>query len=147
MMLFRGVMIIYSKWNMKITEYYVYWQLVILMVGHTMPQDWGSHQLTLIYWQNWVIFICFGFGFKGFILAISIQQIYIGVFVRYMVYQDPLNKTIVPAVLSLIWQIVFTGIFNYFINWLGHKFVKAEVPRIGNENLLNGLKEGVFVTD
>ena len=33
------------------------------------------------------------------------------------------------------------------MSWLGQKFVKAEIPRIGNENLLNGLKEGVFVTD
>ena len=42
--------------------------------------------------------------------------------------------------------IIFTVIYLIF-SLAGSYYVKAEVPRIGNEKLLNGLKEGVFVID
>lgn len=68
-------------------------------------------------------------------------------FVRHIVYEDPLMGSIAKTLNSLIWQLVFAGAIHIIINWLGYKFVKAEIPRIGNEAILNGLKEGVFVLD
>ena len=33
------------------------------------------------------------------------------------------------------------------ISWIGFKYVEAEMPRESNEELLNSLKEGVFIVD
>ena len=55
--------------------------------------------------------------------------------------------------------IVFEGLFTVFwlfmnllgthiiLEWIGMIFVKSESIRIGNENLLNGLEEGVVILD
>ena len=42
---------------------------------------------------------------------------------------------------------VWTGLAYLLISWSGANYVKAEIPRLGNESLLNGLKEAVFVFD
>ena len=33
------------------------------------------------------------------------------------------------------------------VSWLASIYVKSELPRIGNETLLNDLKEGVFIIE
>ena len=43
--------------------------------------------------------------------------------------------------------VVYTIAIHFCISWCGSLYVKAELPRIGNESILNGLKESVFVTD
>ena len=71
MMISRWVIIFASKWNMKLTQYYVYWQILLVMSQHTLPQDFGSHQLRLVYWQNWGLFIALGFNLKTFMFCIA----------------------------------------------------------------------------
>ena len=44
-------------------------------------------------------------------------------------------------------MILYTGAVYVLISWSGAQYVRAEIPRIGNENILNGLKEAVFVVD
>ena len=52
------------------------------MVGNTMPQDFGTAQMKLLLWTNWGVFFAYGFSYKKFMLALSLQQIWVGVFVK-----------------------------------------------------------------
>ena len=36
---------------------------------------------------------------------------------------------------------------HMIITWVGSKFIMSELPRIGNEKLLNSLQEGVFIIE
>ena len=47
----------------------------------------------------------------------------------------------------LAMQLFTTAIACMIITWIGFIFVEAELPRLGNEKLLNGLKEGVFIIE
>ena len=47
----------------------------------------------------------------------------------------------------VFWSFINTGMIHIVITWMGSMFVKAELPRIGNEKLLNGLQEGVFIVE
>jgi len=41
----------------------------------------------------------------------------------------------------------YCWLFYLAISWVGFKFLSAELPRKGNEQLLHNLKEGVFIVD
>ena len=74
-------------------------------------------------------------------------QAYIGFFVRHVIYNDPLGERF-ALILNFIFGMLYqTGLGYLLISWTGHMYVKAEVPRVGNENILNGLKDAVFVVD
>ena len=47
----------------------------------------------------------------------------------------------------LIVQFFDTAMTHMVVTWMGKTFVKSEVPRVGNEKLLNGLQEGVFIIE
>ena len=47
----------------------------------------------------------------------------------------------------MVYGITISAIIYLIFSLAGSYYVKAEVPRIGNENLLNGLKEAVYVFD
>ena len=47
----------------------------------------------------------------------------------------------------MVYGLVFITFIYLIFSLAGSYYVKAEIPRIGNEKLLNGLEEGVFVID
>ena len=48
---------------------------------------------------------------------------------------------------AILWQFLTLAMIHYIISWVGLLFVKAEILRTGNEQLLNNLKEGVIIID
>ena len=47
----------------------------------------------------------------------------------------------------IVVQFFDTALIHMIITWVGSKFVMSELPRVGNEKLLNGLQEGVFIIE
>ena len=60
---------------------------------------------------------------------------------------NPFGENISLLLSLTINMILYTGAVYVLISWSGAQYVRAEIPRIGNENILNGLKEAVFVVD
>ena len=81
-------------------------------------------------------------------MPIIALQLYVGIVVRHYVFGDEIESKIIIStiysVLSTFGVCVWT---RFFLNWLGCVYVKSELPRIGNETLLNDLKEGVFIIE
>ena len=76
------------------------------------------------------------------------NQLYIGVLVRYFIYEDASFKKLLFQAAS---DNFYTGLsmlnFDLFIIWIGFLYLGSELGRTGNENLLNSLKEGVFIIE
>ena len=73
---------------------------------------------------------------------------YIGLFLRTYLYEDAFDMQMISPVLAyLAMQLFLSAIAYMIITWIGSIFVEAEIPRLGNEKLLNGLKEGVFIIE
>ena len=51
------------------------------------------------------------------------------------------------TLMLLIVQFFDTAMTHMVVTWMGKTFVKSEVPRVGNEKILNGLQEGVFIIE
>ena len=51
------------------------------------------------------------------------------------------------SLMLVCWQLVNSALVHMIITWIGSKFVTSELPRVGNEKLLNGLQEGVFIIE
>ena len=47
----------------------------------------------------------------------------------------------------VIWSFTNAAMIHMIFTWIGSKFVMSELPRVGNEKLLNGLSEGVFIIE
>ena len=81
-------------------------------------------------------------------LSLACCQLYIGIIVRKYIYDDEIDKQLLVTVIGFTLQNMILAIISYMIiMWVGSKYVEAELPRLGNEKLLNGLKEGVFITE
>ena len=71
------------------------------------------------------------------------------VVVRSIMYVDG------PSIASLIGSYALNGIILMFhcacfylaFSWVGFKYLQAELPRKGNEQLLHNLVEGIFIVD
>ena len=92
------------------------------------------------------------FGPKDFwakLLAFFVSVNYSVVLMPYLLLkreEDLVERIVVTFVGSLFWTITcaaFDWIYNYFV-WM---YVRAEMPRAGNEALLDSLKEGVFIVE
>ena len=81
-------------------------------------------------------------------MPIIALQLYVGIVVRHYVFGDEIESELI---ISTIYSVLSTfGVCvwaRFFLNWLGCVYVKSELPRIGNETLLNDLKEGVFIIE
>ena len=65
---------------------------------------------------------------------------------RYWLYYQQLTATkVVGDIFAL--PVVFVNLFLYhvIINWVGTLFVRAEINRMGNEEVLDNLEEGVVL--
>ena len=60
---------------------------------------------------------------------------------------ETLSENLLSAVFHTGYGMTICAILYLCFSVFGSYYVKAEIPRIGNENLLNGLKEGVYVID
>ena len=63
------------------------------------------------------------------------------------IYLESVSENLASNVFHLLYVFLFTAQVYLIFSLAGSYYVKAEIPRIGNENLLNGLKEGVYVID
>ena len=63
-------------------------------------------------------------------------------------YGDALDASLVFHALSyLVMQLYNNALIYLLLSWLGTLYVESEILRKGNGELLNDIKEGVFILD
>ena len=144
----RLAMVLVSlKWH-GLTKYFLYYEIIFYIARQSMPQDYGKVHATLVYLEIFLYYIVFSFNYLRSSLALAVTQLYIGLFLRKYLYEDKLDSEHVISTLGyLVMQQFLLGVAYMTITYFGYVFVFAELPRLGNEKLLNGLKEGVFIIE
>ena len=66
---------------------------------------------------------------------------------RVNLYADPLSVVKVNAMLMMSWHILNMLFIHWIITKVGFLFIDAEVLRRDNEELLDGLEEGVIILE
>ena len=74
-----------------------------------------------------------------------ISQLYVYFVIRKYLYEEEIELgTSFTWIFTLM---LLSGWAFTFLTWVGSIFVAAELPRLGNDQLLNGLKEGVLIIE
>ena len=89
-----------------------------------------------------------GFDFVKPFLTLVFVYLYVMCGVRQFIYEDDFTpKMIIGPVMYIIQMLLYCIGLHILFEAFGHYYVNSEMPRLGNEKLLNGLKEGVFIID
>ena len=90
----------------------------------------------MLFWQNMGGFFYLAFNFKGSFAAVAATHIYVG-FAQYLVYDK--QESILMFLDLFVWSFIDAALAHMLITFVGSLLVKSELPRVGNEKLLNGL--------
>lgn len=144
-----------SCWKIDLCKYHIYVWILQELLLHLLPGDHGA--LFMPYFAMRMVFLFTSFSWHFWpntvaILALMVWQIVYQP--KYVFEADYLEAN--PAFAAPINQlfkmafryVVITVIlFHCFVSLSGYLYVEAEMPRIGNEKLLNSLEEGIFIVD
>ena len=111
-----------------------------------MPMNYGESHffrlllesyvlLTLFFHHIWLDLIC---------CCSSLTFVILGV--RTMLYQDELgSKLLVACAATIVWTCYNILLVYFLISLAGFLFTNSELPRKGQEQLLNNIRDGVFI--
>ena len=87
--------------------------------------------------------------FCGKLFALFVSYVHTMVLVPYylLVQDKSLLELFLENIVSALWWVLTLVVFEGALNYLGYLYIRAELPRAGNEALLNSLKEGVFIIE
>lgn len=140
-------MAILSQWYPRITRVYIYYHWVYQCLNFTLPIDGGDLRPQVFFTLTLENYIIFHFSYKLPCIVYMLSQVYISLLVPKYIYMETLSENLLSAVFHTGYGMTICAILYLCFSVFGSYYVKAEIPRIGNENLLNGLKEGVYVID
>ena len=140
-------MVILSIWYPRITRVYIYYHWVFQCLNFTLPLDGNDLRIQYCFVLLLQNYITFHFSFKLPCIAFLFTSIWVFLVVSKHIYLQPLSVNLFQALFHMVYGLVFITFIYLIFSLAGSYYVKAEIPRIGNEKLLNGLKEGVFVID
>jgi len=92
-----------------------------------------------------ISFVAFSFNFWPNMIALLSAHAFNIVVAQSFVYGTAIPGVLVGLFASAIWLLFNSTFAHLMLTWGGKLFVKAEILREGNEELLNNLKEGVFI--
>lgn len=148
MAILRVVLLCISYKHIGICRFYIYFQILDVMVQRTFPRDYGEFHSDSMMMLNYVIFLQYSFRFWPSFAMCMLSQLYEGTFVRIFIYNWPANASLF---LDLIGKTFLLGynclVFFVLFYWLGFIYIEGTQSLVGNELLLNGLKEGVFIIE
>ena len=118
------------------------------MVSLTFPVDLGVVGDHLIVMGIILIQICNTCSFWPSLIASCVTSLYYHFIVKCYIYDMPLDSQLISvAVVGILNLLISSCLLSLFLKWVGTQFVEAETRSMGNEALLNNLKEGILITD
>ena len=138
-----------ARWKVNICRYYTWIQLLHLVLIFSFPLDYGRDQSNLkklVTMSCYMHFVGYAHGFWSSVISISAFSLYTETVVPVYIYNAKLGFGAYANAFIQLLVLFSMGVLYYALTtWIGDKFVAAELPRHGNEKLLNGLKESVFI--
>ena len=93
-------------------------------------------------------FVVYGWHYWANLLAIFATLTWLLYGVETTFYaKEPTAYMIITLVFAFVLMTWYTVIIQCFMSAIGYLYVEAEIPRSGQEKLLNNLKEGVYIMD
>ena len=143
----RLFLILVSMKKLAVCKMYIYYQIVYLILEECLPRDFGEMQLKVLMNQTVLDFSLLYFNFWPSCIGVLCIQIF-QVAARTFIYdKDVTSSVIAEGIGGIVFQFSNLLAMHIVINIVGLLFVKAEILRAGDEQLLNDLKEGVIIMD
>ena len=124
--------------------------MLVLTVKETAPiaygQMWGQYVRT----ELMLFFAMFSSGHVKRDLTLTILKIaYDNFFLRYFMYESdwPVRKTVKYFFSEMFWILPVCSFIHCLLTWIGFLYLEAQMPKDCYVNLLNNLKEGMFIYD
>ena len=143
----RLLLMLISLKNLAICKTYIYYQAVFMIVEMFLPRNYGDMQLKLLMIDNAMNFVLLFHNFwPSCISMLSCQLVILAT--NKLIYEKEVDtEAIVECIGGLVYQFFNFFMINIATNLLGLLFVKAEILRGGNVNLLNEMREGIIIMD
>lgn len=120
---------------------------VYKVIEQILPRDYGAVHMKLYMAYDLIDFCMLYFHFWPSLFTIVVSQIAM-FFVTCNVYATEVTQArLAELVAAVIWQCLNVTMAHLVINWTGNTYMNAEISKVGNEGLLNNLKEGVIIVD
>jgi len=112
-----------------------------------MPVNKGDHSVELFMMENLLNFYLHFFNFWPNLVCTILAQVSI-VVANSLLYLEPVTGIMIVLALGGIAWSFFNFLVTYLIiTQIGLNYVQSETVNIGNEQLLNNLKEGIIILD
>ena len=153
MTVLRPVLNIVSLWKPGVCQSYLYYHFIFLMAKNSFPRTFGTRDMEVFTMTAFETVLNFSTGhssakdFWAKLLIFFAAYFYIMALMPYLLfYQDKsLLDLFTSNVVGAIFWIPTFVCFELTLNWFGYLYLRAELPRKGNEMLLENLQEGVFI--
>lgn len=116
-------------------------------IRYILPRDYGEVHgmfMAMILLMN---FLGYYFKFWTSIITITFVIIFqLGV-IRPVIYLEPVGGSVFAVLLWTFFMFCCCLGYHILFQWMADIYVESELPRSRNEELLNGLKESVFIIE
>ena len=134
-------------WKPTVIKYVFWYQMLYVLLNQTLPRDYGEFHGRFLAVVQYMNFVQFYFDLRGHAIALICVNIFIVVFLRVFIHNEPLGQQILYSFGITCMTLISVICCHTFFFWVGQLYVAAEVPRSSNEKMLHGLKESVFIIE
>ena len=131
---------------LKVTKLYIYYNLMTALIWEIgLPSTMGTARINYMQMSLLVIFILDYFHFWAPVLCMTIIHLS-QIASESILYGNEITASLVIHVLGVcVIQFLHFFTVHIIITHVGMIFVDSEIVRIGNDQVLNNLKEGVII--
>ena len=128
---------------------FFYLNMVIVVLAHLLPNQWGHRQAMLIDFTiifDTVFFTMFTLQFWPSLVILLLNQVYVEVVVRQLVYLESGDfEMLFNLFLSVLWKLATLLAIKVTVSWVGKLYVSSRANAQSNELFLDELEEGVAI--
>ena len=146
-MIFARLILLFLSFKyLRVTKVYIYYNLFVILVCEMgLPNSLGAERIEFIQLSLIIVFCSDFFDFYPSIVCIMIVHL-TQIASESILYGNEITTSLVISVLGVcILQFINLFTIHILITKVGMIFVESEIVRIGNDQILNNLKEGVII--
>ena len=146
-MIFAHLILLFLSFKyLRVTKVYIYCNLIVTLICEIgLPNGLGAERIEFMHLSLLMIFILDYFDFYPSIVCIIIVHLS-QIASESILYGNEITTSHVISVLGIcVLQFLQLFTIHIIITKVGMIFVESEIVRIGNDQILNNLKEGVII--
>ena len=145
----RAIIVVLSYWRPNLCKAFYGYQMLIICIKETAPVEFGEMWRQFLRTETFLTLVILTNEAKLDLFVTFVAHGYLHFVVHYIIYdlEWSMQECTFGFVVDTLFFMLGQGLIHLFYSWIGFTYLASELPRESNEELLNNLKEAVFILD